>query len=261
MSEYQGCPAPDYTAAFKHARPIPPGHAGADLPGHRMLCDPELYELCGYATLDEASILYNLTRRFPGRWLEIGAHTGWTSCYLAGDHNDVTCLEPEFGTARYNVTGDPARFLARWWENTESAIGFLAACQLTPWSLHSHDFLNGSPVPRYDGILIDGEHAHACRDAMLVLPWLKPGGVIVLHDGLHHTTQAALRWLESEGYPTRIFNTYTFLMAATRRPDLLPRHFPDSSVDWVARRNVYFASPTDVIDADIAEAAAWLAQR
>jgi hypothetical protein len=241
---------PDLEPYFKHATPID----YRNLAGHTSLHDNELFAGCGYATHDEAAILYYLARLFPGIWIEIGAHTGWTSSHLAAGEAIVLAFEPEFTHAGYNRTGSCEKFFARYMENTQAVgkdYGFgvhtmvspdfsgrevmteagpivgtaIMALRQTshggaiiPVGRKSQDILRNLAFKGLPiaGVFIDGEHEppFPLLDTMLALNL--GASVIAYHDAIGSPVQAGMMYAEEHGYSRHVFHTPQFVGVACR---------------------------------------------
>src|SRR4051812_917290 len=72
--------------------------------GDTVLCDPEFNPGCGYMSMREVKILYELARSRPGRWCEIGSHTGWSAAHvvLAGEGATfMDLIDPEYSVPTF----------------------------------------------------------------------------------------------------------------------------------------------------------------
>jgi predicted O-methyltransferase YrrM len=207
----------DVEPAFVHAKPM---KTYRNAPGHTVLCDPEIDAGCGYATHDEAALLTALAARLPGRWLEIGAHTGWTAAHLAlgSPAVRVVALDPAFGDAR---------FLSRTRENLERALVWQ---QIDLVGESSVNF----PFVGFDGVFVDGEHKAPCPllDAQIAEKALQPTGVIAFHDALGAPVQEGVEYLVKRGFKWRLYRTPQLLAVCWRGDFTPPEHLPDPSFDW-----------------------------
>lgn len=191
---------PDLTPHFRHLVSRPMGHSfGHDVPsdwGDKAADDPvfRLYKNCGMWTHDEAAILYNVALTCGGSWVDIGAHTGWTSAHIASGiaSRMVTCVEPMFGHWE---------FLGRFFDNTSwSGSTWVIDPAGGNRGLTSAQFF-ADPITqsgeRWSGVCIDGDHSEGkpLEDAKGALRHLAETGVIMFHDGVGRPVQEAVEWL------------------------------------------------------------------
>lgn len=224
-------PVRDLEPMFRYAREMDPA-IWQNAQRHTVLCDPELFAGCGYATHDEAVLLLAIAaklRRDGSVWVEIGSHTGWTAAHIADAGVDVIAIDPEYGTPVYNQTGDPNRFFMRTRDNVE-ACGLRYRVSLTPG-------VSGDWLPKMDGldgVFVDGDHIAPAplEDAKMAAAAIRPGGVVVFHDAVGAPVQDAIRWMISAGFKCRIYRTPQLLTVCWRDGFEPPPHDPDPAFDW-----------------------------
>lgn len=176
-----------------------------------------IYRKCGFWTHDEAAILYNVACGRPGEWLDIGAHTGWTSLHLAASGSHVSALEPLLTDERVLD-----RFL--------SNIGDEYSMRLLP--MLSADYRQMKDDRRYRGVVIDADHCspHPLEDAKGAHTRLQRGGVILFHDAIGGPVWEGIYWLLDQGYKCKMYLTPQ-MVACCYRDDLddwePPEHVPD----------------------------------
>lgn len=195
-----GLTAPDLRPQFPHMWGRVMGHSfghtvysdWADKPSH----DPiwQQFKECGFWTRDEAAILYHVAKQFPGRWLDIGSHTGWTAAHiLAAGASDVYGVDPA-----YNMVGFTERAQAQ-------------APHLIPCPFTSHKFFSNTlHRPGFSGIVIDGSHEddEPFRDAVKAASRLATLGVILFHDFVGKPVQDAVEYLIARrGFTCRLYLT------------------------------------------------------
>lgn len=254
---YTSGQTPDLTSHFKHATELEHDNCVK----HQVLGDKSLFEGCGYATHDEASLIYQLAMLNKGLWLEIGAHTGWTTAHMALPGNRVISVEPEFKRAMYNRTNDANAFFSRYIENVGSVIGIenivISSAQMIEDDL-THPLrsfvyplgeLSWDCLPklaerlnkRVTGAFIDGEHVppFPIVDAMLVAPFLGENSLVVFHDAIGSPVVAGVHWLVNwmqqngrSNVQVRRYMTPQFLTVVTCGTVQVPEHQPDATFDW-----------------------------
>lgn len=249
--------SPDLTGHFKHATELDHDNCIK----HQVLGDTSLFEGCGYATHDEASLIYQIAQRNRGLWLEIGAHTGWTSAHMALPGNRVISVEPEFKRAMYNRTKDANVFFSRYIENVGSVIGIENIVISSPEMIETDlaeplkpfvypvGEMSWDCLPRYaerlngrvTGVFIDGEHEppFPVVDAMLAAPFMGENSLAIFHDAIGSPVVAGVHWLANwlqnagrKNVVIRRYLTPQFLTVVTCGNIDLPSHQPDPSFDW-----------------------------
>ncbi len=177
---------------FNHLdiRPMPHsmGHSVASDWADKEVDDPVfgLYKNCGLWTHDEAAILLACASQMSvhGEWVDIGAHTGWTSKHINwGTNSRVLCVDPMLAVPE---------FCARFEENTQFWKSWI-------WPQTSTEFFEsrGSSEHRYKGFCIDGDHepGEPLKDVINAFQHLAPTGVILLHDFIGQPVRDAATWL------------------------------------------------------------------
>lgn len=225
MIYHSNLTGPDPAPRFPHAFSRVMGHSC----GHDILSDWAdksdedpifgLYRNCGFWTEDEAAILYQVACKVGGRWLDIGAHTGWTACHIGAARCVVDGVDP-----MYRVP----EFMHRAWSNI---VGYGEAYQFTLYATTSEEFLR-QPGQSYDGVVVDGAHDDPAPldDAIGAHGRLNQTGVILFHDAIGGPVQLAVRWLAANGYQHRVYLTPHVLAACWRGDLTLPDHRPDPRV-------------------------------
>ena len=221
---------PDLTPHFKHLF-CTVGPFGHDVPhdwADKADDDPYfgIFKRCGLWTHDEAAILWNIAQRLGGPWVDIEAHTGWTSSHIsAGTVEVVYMVDPEFG---YRPFYDRAR------ENTAALI-----------ERHLNNMTSAQMFGTYkhfqcSGFCIDGDHSRPIplQDAQGAHKHLAENGVIVFHDFIGDPVQEAVAWLIQQGYKYRIYTTPQMVACCWRGDFQPPEHVPDPAIaavqpfDW-----------------------------
>lgn len=232
MNYQSNLTAPDLRPYFRHLHWRPMGHSF----GHDVASDfsdkPDghplaFYKNCGLWTMDEAAILYNVAQRMDGFWLDIGAHSGWTSAHIrAATDSYVDAVDPMFAVEE---------FLDRFTENTAHCLACIDIHAMT--SKMFFDFRYAIEHP-YSGVCIDGDHepGKPLEDAMHARAHLHPDGVIILHDFMGQPVQEAALWLMDHGFQCRIYDTPHMLACTWRGEFSPPDHVPDQAIDWAEIR-------------------------
>jgi protein-L-isoaspartate O-methyltransferase len=213
--------APDLHGHFKHVlcRPMPHSNGHSVLSDFADSSDPQLtfYQNCGFATHDEAAILWNVAFAFRGEWLDIGGHTGWTAAHLAHPGNNVIAIDP-----MYRVEAFKARAI----ENLE-AVGL----GVSLYAGTSREFFEQNQRS-FDGVMIDGDHMapHPEEDARNACAWLNERGAIIFHDAIGEPVQQGVRYLIGQGFRHRIYWTPHVVAVCWRGDFQPPDHIPDLKV-------------------------------
>lgn len=231
MSDYRSnLTAPDLRPHFKHLHWRPMGHTFGHLCASdwsdKSVYDPVfgLYKRCGFWTHDEAAILYNVAKSIGGAWVDVGAHTGWTTAHIATNSSVTVCeaIDPMFAVAE---------FADRAHENLNN-------CGLSPDRVHMsdltfNDWIEKLPWTQYErkfsGFCIDGDHSigEPVRDAENALAHLEDTGVIIFHDGIGWPVRDAVRWLMDNGFSARMYHTPHVVFVCWRGDFVPPDHIPD----------------------------------
>lgn len=179
------------------------------------------YKNCGLWTRDETAILSECASRAHAPWLDIGAHTGWTSKHINWASNSfVECVDPMLRLPEWRL---------RWTENT----GFP---QMWAYGETSRSFFaRRAGMASYAGVCIDGDHepGEPLLDAQGALEVLRPSGIVMFHDFLGQPVREAALFLMDAGFKCRVYQTPHFV-ACCWRGDVFtpPIHEPDPRVNW-----------------------------
>lgn len=218
--------APDLLPAFSHAWSRPMDYAF----GHHVISDWGdkrdddpifgLYRKCGFWTHDEAAILHNIARMVPGRWCDIGAHTGWTAGHLAtaSGVTGVTAIDPML---------DNREFFQRAFWNLSRVDG---RCPVLLFPERSEQYFAKRDAMRFRGIVIDADHGapNPLNDAKMAAAHLEPDGVILLHDFVGGPVQDAVLYLMDLGFSCRVYYTPHMVACCWRGDFKPPDHVPES---------------------------------
>ena len=210
---------PDLTPRFKHLHVRPMGHSfGHDVPSDWADKKPKdmrfgIYKNCGMWTHDEAAILYNVSARTNGDWVDIGAHTGWTTAHI-GLANPVIAVEPMLCDLD---------FALRFVENVgEMRLG----------EFHGRSdeyFASAAGKKERVGFCIDGDHepGKPLEDARGAVQHLAQDGVIIFHDFIGKPVREAVQWLMSKGFSCCVYFTPHMIACCWRGAFMPPLHIPD----------------------------------
>lgn len=221
---------PDLTPHFKHltVRPMPHsfGHSVPSDWADKADDDPVfgLYKKCGLWTHDEAAILFSVARSLRedeahGVWLDIGAHTGWTTLHAMKAGLLTVAIDPML-----RLQGFHDRFqqnIADGWVNLDSFY----------W-LTSNEFFETNQPFKYAGVCVDGDHSEGkpLEDAINAAKHLAETGVIIFHDGVGRPVREAVEYLQFIGFKTRAYFTPHLVFCCWRGDFAPPDHEPDPEV-------------------------------
>ena len=214
--------APDLTPHFKHlvSRPLPHSF-GHDVPsdwGDMADDDPVfgLYKKCGMWTHDEAAILHRCVERAPGRapgsWVDIGAHTGWTTAHIGTAAKDVIAVEPMFSVAE---------FWTRFKENQ------IEGQKIGEFHGRSDQYFR-SARGRVEkaGFVIDGDHepGKPLEDAKGACA---KSDLVIFHDFIGLPVREAVQYLMGRGFHCRVYFTPHMIAVCWRGDFNAPYHIAD----------------------------------
>ena len=215
--------APDLRLYFKHiherVEPNSQGHTVISDFADKADNDPIFgeWKRCWFWSLDEAAILYHCAKQIGGRFVDIGAHTGWTAAVLASAGCSVVAVDP---LLRYSAA------LMRFEQNTEHCMNSIdqvhhkIAAEYFAWL--------GERV-NFDGFVIDGNHSTPCPldDAQNSAAHLNHRGIVLLHDYRGEPIKESYRWLLANGFQGRTYTTPNGVAVCWRGEFTPPEHVPD----------------------------------
>lgn len=182
----------------------------------------------GFASRDEAHILFNLALRFEGRAaLEIGCWLGWTACHLALGGVKLDVIDPMLERQDFREAVIQSLAMAGVLERVNLLAG------ASPQAINQ---LSG-PGPqqgKWSLFFIDGNHGDPgpLQDAMACEARAEPTAMVAFHDLVSPDVARGLEFFQAMGWKTRIYHTMQ-IMGVAWRGDVEPvEHIPDPSVNW-----------------------------
>jgi predicted O-methyltransferase YrrM len=180
----------------------------------------------GYASVEEATVLYSMATQFKGRrGLEIGSHYGWTAAHLLVAGLVLDCVDPAFQDADHAVN------VATTFDALSPELSDPGKYRL--WGGHSPQILDvvaaSGDGSAYSFVFIDGDHDGdaPATDAQGVLPYLDDNAVVMLHDLTSPHVARALPVLAKAGFQIRLINTMQIMAVAWRGQVHVPSHVQD----------------------------------
>lgn len=198
--------------AFPDLRPAFPHTAEFIVNGKPTLHDIDFQPSCGYVSVDEARILWQCARDFPGTWCEIGSHTGWSGAHIARGlrppdewSGKLVAIEPQFV---YLSFFERAR--DNWQRAEVDDVIF-------PVAARSQDYFAGC-VETFAGVFVDGDHSpgEPLKDARMVLPRLAERAVVVFHDGSGQPVHEAAAFMGAQGFTVHVYPSMATLTVCWR---------------------------------------------
>jgi glycosyltransferase involved in cell wall biosynthesis/predicted O-methyltransferase YrrM len=205
----------------------------------------------GFATRDEAAILYNSALLFAGKpCLEIGCWRGWSAVHLALGCGHLDVIDPIFA--------DPE--IAADINNAFAAAGVRG-------KITTHDGFSPAAVDavaratgrRWSLIFIDGDHEGDAprQDALAVIPYAAETAMVLFHDLASPYVAAALDAMRDAGWNTMVYQTMQ-IMGVAWRGDVVPvPHIPDPETSWTLPRHLAGYQVSGWTPPEPAESGAW----
>ena len=186
----------------------------------------------GFASRDEAAILYNSALLFRGKpCLEVGCWRGWSAVHLALGSGSLDIIDPVFA--------DPA--FAESVRTSCEAAGVLGSVTLhTGFSPGAIDELSQTTGKRWSLIFIDGDHeGDAPRlDAEAAMRSAADTAMVLFHDLASPHVAAGLNAMRNAGWRTMIYQTMQIMGVAWRGNVEPVAHIPDPNVFWTLPRHL-----------------------
>lgn len=196
-----------------------------------------LYRECGFWTKGESRLLKQWVNQIGGRWLEIGAHTGWCTNIIAepraggsGEYPEqvhiVTAIEPMFS-------------MPEWFHRFMANSSFRNMARIMPWAGRSSQFFDiwdGGGGRTFDGCLIDGDHCgdNPLNDAKGCFDRLNERGVILLHDFRGPDVWDAAKYLVDRGLKFKVYPSVHMVCVCWRGEFNPPAPVQEGAHDWAA---------------------------
>ena len=184
------------------------------------------YPSVGFATRDEAAILYNSALLFRSEpCLEIGCWRGWSAVHLALGAGYLDIIDPIFSDPE--ITADIKK-------------AFEATGTLEKISLHegfspgAMDRLAQETGRRWSLIFIDGDHEGEAprRDAEAAIRYAADTAMVLFHDLASPYVAAGLDVMREAGWNTMVYQTMQIMGVAWRGAVEPVRHIPDPGTFW-----------------------------
>jgi glycosyltransferase involved in cell wall biosynthesis/predicted O-methyltransferase YrrM len=186
----------------------------------------------GFASRDEAAILYNSALLFRGKpCLEIGCWRGWSAVHLALGSGSLDIIDPVFA--------DPA--FAESVRTSCEAAGVLGSVTFhTGFSPGAIDELSQATGTRWSLIFLDGDHeGDAPRlDAEAAMHSAADTAMVLFHDLSSPHVAAGLDAMRNAGWRTMIYQTMQIMGVAWRGNVEPVAHIPDPNVFWTLPRHL-----------------------
>jgi glycosyltransferase involved in cell wall biosynthesis/predicted O-methyltransferase YrrM len=199
--------------------------------GHNWYTDRRNPDV-GFASRDEASILYNSALLFRGKsCLEVGCWRGWSAVHLALGSGMLDMIDPVFA-------------------DSDFAAGVAASCRaagvLDKVTFHAGfspdaiDALAQSTGKRWSLIFIDADHeGDAPRiDAEAAIRNAADTAMVLFHDLASPYVAAGLHAMRTAGWRTMVYQTMQIMGVAWRGNVEPVAHVPDPKVFWTLPRHL-----------------------
>lgn len=166
-------------------------------------------------TSSEAMLLYLLAKFSKANHVcEVGSYVGWSSAHMAfalkeaGLGGKITCIDA-FGDCCEKVLPDFVH---------QTFLGHIRKSGVEAQTICVRGFSpevlpSCAPAGGWDLVFIDGDHLNGqpLRDVKGMLPFIRPGGVLVVHDIWMPDVRDALVYLLAKGWEGILLPTVNFL--------------------------------------------------
>lgn len=180
----------------------------------------------GFVSRDEAHILFNTARRYPGvSTLEIGCWLGWSACHLALGGVRLDVIDP--------LLAEPGIYASV--RGSLEAAGVMNRVTLVPGASPARVFeMTGLHGRRWNLFFIDGNHEAPgpLHDAMAVAAVAPADALVLFHDVVAPAVAAGLAHFRALGWHTMLYQTMQIMGVAWRGAMQPVAHVPDPDVDW-----------------------------
>ena len=215
---------------FPNLLPAFPHTAEFVVHGQTTLHDIDFQPSCGYVSVQEARLLWQAARDFPGTWCEIGSHTGWSGAHIAHGlvwTNGYLPSDENLPRDRFLVAIEPqfvyADFFLRARDNWH---GVGVDRWILPVAALGKDYFAGC-VETFAGAFVDGDHSvgKPLEDARMLMPHLADRSVVLFHDGVGEPVHEAASYMRHQGFQVRVYETMA-RMVVCWRGDWVPPELP-----------------------------------
>lgn len=164
----------------------------------------------GNISTEEAAVLYSIaSTRSKCRGIEVGSHFGWSTAHILSAGINLDAIDPAFS--------DPERFE----QVSDSLKNLKCSNSVTLWPGYSPNIVQAvasTQTSRYGFAFIDGLHDNDAPllDTKAIIPYLTDDAIIAFHDLIFDDVATAVRFLKSEGWYIRVYNTMQVMAAAWR---------------------------------------------
>ena len=180
----------------------------------------------GFVSRDEAHILFNTARRYPGvSALEIGCWLGWSACHLALGGARLDVIDPLLAEPDIHASV----------RNSLFAAGVMDHVTLVPGASPARVFeLSALHGRRWNLFFIDGNHEAPAplQDAKTVATLAPADALVLFHDMVAPAVAAGLAHFRALGWQTMLYQTMQIMGVAWRGTMTPLAHVPDPAVDW-----------------------------
>ncbi len=180
----------------------------------------------GFVSRDEAHILYNTARRFPGVGaLEIGCWLGWSACHLALGGVRLDVIDP--------LLAEPDVYASV--RASLSAAGVFGSTTLVPGFSPGRVFeLAGLHGRSWNLFFIDGNHDAPAplADAKAVAAVAPADALVLFHDLVCPAVAEGFAHFRALGWRTMLYQTMQIMGVAWRGAMEPVAHVPDPAVSW-----------------------------
>jgi predicted O-methyltransferase YrrM len=198
---------------------------------HNLYADRRNPEV-GFASRDEASLLYNNALLFRGRpCLEVGCWRGWSAVHIALATGGLDIIDPVFADPDFLV-GVRESF---------AAAGLLDKVTLHQgFSPAAIDELSKTTGKRWSFMFIDADHEGDAprKDAEAAIRNAAETAMVLFHDLASPYVAAGLDEMHKAGWRTMVYQTIQ-IMGVAWRGDVRPvDHIPDPTISWSLPRHL-----------------------
>jgi hypothetical protein len=178
------------------------------------------WKQCGFWTHDEAAILYHIVHSHAGLWLDIGAHTGWTSAHVVVAGGRVASVEPMLA-------------LQEWQARFEQNVNAFWPGIYDVSHMRSYEYAQQTRL-LFDGVIVDGDHCDQwpLSDAKCAHNLLRGDGIVLFHDAIGGPVWRGIEYLLDAGYQCKMYRTPHMVACCWRGEWTPPEHTPDPKIDW-----------------------------